>query len=337
MSANSFGNFFRIHSFGESHGQALGVVIDGCPAGLDFDFNFLKSEMERRRPGHAAAVSQRKEPDFPEILSGVFEGKTLGTPIAIVVRNQDARSGDYQEIKTSPRAGHADDVWKSKFGVSDHRGGGRSSGRETVARVMGGAVAKMLLKKLCPETFIFGFATQVGPEILTAQEKQKILKLAKETLQSSPDVLLQRAQPQLKEAQEKGDSFGGAAEMRVVGMPKNLGQPVFHKLKGDLAAAIMSVGAVSGFSLGEHKDLSLPGTSFHSGNSQQQYGGIRGGISTGEDLILRVEFKPTSSILDVAKKGRHDPCIIPRAIPVLESMIAMVLVDHFLWAKIDRV
>lgn len=343
MSANTFGTRFQIHTFGESHGTALGCVIDGCPSNLEFDLDFLKKELERRRPGHhglqtGEIVSQRNEADEPEILSGVFEGKTLGTPIAILVRNQDARSQDYNQIKSSPRAGHADDMWQLKFGHRDPRGGGRSSGRETVARVMGGAVAKMILKKLAPEIKIVGFSTQIGPLHLTTEEKNQFLQ-AKRAEAYPQDKFFARFPSQqdekvrdlLKQAQASGESYGAKAEIRVQGMVAGLGQPVFHKLKSDLAAALMSVGAVAGFQLGEGNPESAAGTEFHKNASSAHYGGIRGGISTGEDLILQVTLKPTSSILDVAKKGRHDPCIATRAIPVLESMVALVLVDHLLW------
>lgn len=323
MSANTFGRLFQIHSFGESHGTALGVVIDGCPAGVQFDLELLKFDLERRRPGHQSGVSQRKEADQPEILSGVFEGKTLGTPIAILVRNQDQRSDDYKDIAKAPRAGHADDVWKEKFGHSDHRGGGRSSGRETVARVMGGAVAKMFLKQAAPGLEIISWASKIGP-----------IELTRENSKQNPEV-----EVLLKKAQTEGESYGGQAAILVQGMPQSLGQPVFHKLKSDLAQALLSVGATTGLLLGEgNEDVALAkGTEFHSEKSQSQYGGVRGGISTGDDLFLEVFFKPTSSLLDVAKKGRHDPCIVPRAIPVLEAMTALVLADHVLWRRLDQV
>jgi chorismate synthase len=307
MSANLFGNLLKIMTFGESHGAGLGVVIDGCPANLEFDEAFLKCEMERRRPGIIAGTSARQEPDVVEILSGVFEGKTLGTPIAMLVRNQDARSHDYDDIKTSARPGHADDVWKKKFGHTDHRGGGRSSGRETVARVMAGAVAKMILKKLHPKLEIRGVVSEIAGQKMSEAEMQAFLQ----------------------KAQAEGESYGGEATIFVHGMPEGLGQPVFHKLKADLASALMSVGATASVGIGDGADSAKQkGTEFHAKNP---YGGIRGGISTGEDLILKVSFKPTSSILDVAKKGRHDPCIVIRAIPVLESMVALVLADHALW------
>jgi len=343
MSANTFGTRFQIHTFGESHGTALGCVIDGCPSNLEFDLDLLKKELERRRPGHhglqtGEVVSQRNESDEPEILSGVFEGKTLGTPIAIIVRNQDARSQDYKAIAQNPRAGHADDVWQMKFSHRDPRGGGRSSGRETVARVMGGAVAKMLLKKMAPELKILGFSTQIGLLKLAENEKAQFLqqKQAEAYPQDKffarfPSTQDQKVHELLKTAQASGESYGAKVEIRVQNMPSGLGQPVFHKLKSDLAAALTSVGAVAGFQLGEGNPESEMGTKFHQNSESSNYGGIRGGISTGEDLILQVTLKPTSSILDVAKKGRHDPCIATRAIPVLESMVALVLVDHLLW------
>lgn len=341
MSANQFGSRFVITSFGESHGAALGVVIDGCPAGVRFDEALLKKELERRRPGHHGSgqvVSGRQETDTPEILSGVFEEQTLGTPIAIMVRNQDARSQDYKEIKQNARAGHADDMWKKKFGHSDHRGGGRSSGRETVSRVMAGAVAQMMMKHVSAPTKVIGYASQIGPISLTEQERQEVLNKDVDSYQARfPSARDQEVRELLQKAQEQGDSFGGVAEILIQNPPAFLGQPVFHKLKSDLAQAFLSVGATNGFELGLGFDsVGVKGTDFHQG-SQSVYGGIRGGISTGESVLLRVSFKPTSSILDVAKKGRHDPCVVTRAIPVLEAMTWLVLADHYLWSKTDRI
>lgn len=339
MSASQFGSRFSVTSFGESHGVALGVVIDGCPAGVSFDPALLQKEMDRRRPGQQGqVVSGRQEEDKAEVLSGVFEGKTLGTPIAIMVRNKDARSQDYDSIKTQARAGHADDMWKNKYGHSDHRGGGRSSGRETVSRVMAGSVAKMLMKEVCARTQVIGYASQIGPMTLTAEERKQIIKVDVDSFQARfPSKRDQEVTELLKKAQESGESYGGVAEILIQQPPAFLGQPVFHKLKSDLAQAFLSVGATNGFELGlGFESAEVKGTEFHQGN-QEAYGGIRGGISTGEDILLRVSFKPTSSILDVAKKGRHDPCIVTRAIPVLEAMTWLVLADHYLWAKTDRV
>lgn len=343
MSANSWGHLFRIHSFGESHGPALGAVIDGCPAGLQFDLDFLKSEMERRRPGSADGLtSARSEPDLPEILSGVYEGKTLGTPITILVRNQDARSEDYKKIASAPRAGHADDVWKEKFGHQDPRGGGRSSGRETVSRVIGGAIAKMLLRELAPGLQIRGFVSSLGPYELSRQERSDFVE-SSETADSFkarfPSVSRHESvASELIALKEKGDSWGGVIEISIKNPPKSLGQPVFHKLKSDLAAALVSVGATSAVEIGEGlHNTKLSGAQFHSEAKSEVYGGIRGGISTGETIAVRVHIKPTSSILDVAKQGRHDPAILIRAVPVLEAMVALVLVDHVLWRRLDRI
>jgi len=351
MSANSFGTRFVVTTFGESHGPALGVVIDGCPAGVNFDVELLQRELARRRPG-GALVSGRQEADIPEILSGVFEGRTLGTPIAMIVRNQDARPQDYAEIAARTghaadpvRTGHADDVWRLKFGHSDPRGGGRSSGRETVARVMAGAVARMVLRELAPELQIQAFADQIGPENLSSDEAIAAAAMTPAQIDAFParfpsarvrDTITSL----LESAKRDGKSYGGRAVVRALGVPAGLGQPVFHKLKADLASAFFGVGATSAVEIGEGAAASqAEGSEFHAPARRvhgNPYGGIRGGISTGEPIEARISFKPTSSVLDVAKKGRHDPCIVPRAIPVLEAMMALVLVDHLLWARTDQ-
>jgi chorismate synthase len=319
MSASSFGKRFVITSFGESHGAALGVVIDGCPAGLKWNNKLIQENLKRRRPGTSAIVSGRREADEFEILSGVFENKTLGTPIALIVRNLDARSQDYDKIKKSPRAGHADDVWKNKFRISDHRGGGRSSGRETVTRVMAGSVAQMLTQELAPKMKVNAKVIQVGTQAYNDKSEKIITEM-------------------LKKAQANGESFGGVIEVRIKNPQANLGQPVFHKLKSDFAAAFMSVGAVTAVELGAGIESTIKkGTDFHKTAKSENYGGIRGGISTGEEILFRVHVKPTSSILDIAKKGRHDPFIGTRAAPVIESMAYLVLADHLLWALSDRV
>ncbi len=345
MSANTFGNRFQITTFGESHGVALGVVIDGCPAGVPFDMELLKKELERRRPGQSSIVSHRNEADAPEVLSGVFEGKTIGTPIAIIVRNKDARSEDYSEIAFQPRAGHADDLWRLKFGHSDHRGGGRSSGRETLCRVMGGAVAQMILKELTPNLKVIAFATSIGPVALDENNLHKIEEdLAQGDLTVDqfssrlPDKEKNnQVQDLLLKAKTEGRSYGGEVEVFVANPPHSLGQPVFHKLKADMAAAFMGVGATAGVVLGDGRQvIEAEGSRFHRQEDQRHYGGIRGGISSGEPILFRIFFKPTATVLDVAKKGRHDPCIVIRAIPVLESMAWIVLADHVLWARQDK-
>jgi chorismate synthase len=346
MSANSFGQIFKMTSFGESHGSALGVIVEGCPAGLEFNQAFLQSELDRRRPGFhgdpsQAVTSARKESDQVEVLSGVFEGKTLGTPIAMIVRNQDQRSGDYEIIKTSVRVGHADDVWKNKFGHSDHRGGGRSSGRETVSRVMAGAVAKMLLQKLVPGLLLRSYVSQIGEIVLNNEEKDTFsqsLQTAEAHLLRMPSQKNNLALEMLKRAQEQGESFGGVVSTFIHAAPAGLGQPVFRKLKSDLAQAMLSIGATSGFAIGDgFSAASKAGTQFHQSAHSENYGGLRGGISTGEALHFEVSFKPTSSILDTARKGRHDPCIAIRATPVVEAMAALVLADHLLWQRIDKI
>jgi chorismate synthase len=341
--ANAFGKHFVFTTFGESHGVALGAVIDGMPAGIAWDEALLARELERRRPGTSAVVSARAEADAPEVLSGVYEGKTLGTPIAVIVRNKDARSQDYKEIARSPRAGHADDAWRAKFGHSDPRGGGRSSGRETLARAIAGAAAQMYLRSAAPGLRAFGFARAIGPLALDDAELAgagaENAARADEFLARFPSPSRQAAvETLLLDAKAEGKSYGGIAEIWIDGAPAGLGQPVFRKLKSDLAAAFLSVGATASVEIGDgFEAVKAEGSEFHRRAGSARYGGIRGGISTGERIVARVGFKPTSTVLDAAKKGRHDPCIVPRAIPVLEAMAWAVLADHVLWARLDRV
>jgi chorismate synthase len=340
--ANLFGERFSILTFGESHGPAMGVVIDGMPAGVLFDEALLQHRMQRRKPGANAWVSARQEPDEVEILSGVFEGKTLGTPIAAIVRNQDARSDDYKNLR--PRSGHADDVWKKKFAHSDPRGGGRSSGRETLSRVIAGAFAEMLCRQLYPQIRVLGFAERIGPyqlqvgDLVTLEQEISMEFVDRFVARFPTKVQSPLVESLLLQAKEQGKSYGGVAELWMEGIPPSLGQPVFHKLKADLASAMLGLGATNGLEFGDgFKAVQAEGSEFHTRDSVDQYGGIRGGISTGERISMKVAFKPTSSVLDVAKKGRHDPCIVPRAIPVLESMAWLVLADHILWMRSDRV
>lgn len=331
-SANSFGHLFKISSFGESHGPAMGVLIEGCPSGVPFDETLLRHWLERRRPGRDPGLSARSETDAHEILSGVYLGKTLGTPIAIIVKNQNFISSDYDEIKTSIRQGHADDVWKQKFSHSDHRGGGRSSGRETVARVMGGAVAEMFLKQEIGSLRISAVPRQIGHQIINDESldlHQPLNWYLSEQRKKEVDLMLEGLKAE-------GESVGGIVEMQIDGAPSGLGQPVFRKLKSELGAAYLSIGATTGVEIGEgFRMIDKMGTQVHRG-STEVYGGIRGGISTGENIRARVAIKPTSSILDVAKKGRHDPCIMFRALPVLEAMTYLVIADQVLWSRLDR-
>lgn len=338
MVKDTFGQIFKFHSFGESHGPALGCVIEGIPAGLKFDLNLLEKNLRRRRPGQNALVTSRDEPDAPEILSGVFEGKTLGTPIAIIIRNQDQKSKDYEKLPE--RRGHADDVWREKFGHTDPRGGGRASGRETAARVIAGSVAEMLIKKLSPETKVLAWTSRIGP-LKEIVEFAQWPTLTREQMDQSalrtPRANME-AEDLVRKAKESGDSLGGEAQLVILQPPKNLGQPVFHKLKADFAAALMSIGAVTAVELGAGANAAVQeGLDFHVQQGEEVYGGIRGGISTGEPIHFKISVKPTSSILDVAKKGRHDPFLLPRMIPVIEAMAACVIADHMLWARLDKI
>ncbi len=315
MSANGLGEIFHITSFGESHGKALGVVIEGCPSGVFWKEDLLTSQLKRRRPGTHPWLSARKEDDRPLVLSGVYQNKTLGTPIAMIVFNQDARAEEYKNLKD--RRGHADEILKKKFIHTDSRGGGRSSGRETLSRVIGGSVAQMFFHQVHKSTNITSRIKQIGP--------------LKNFTQNDLTCFLEQAK-------QKGESYGGVCEVIIHSPPSCLGQPVFKKLKSDLASSMMSVGAVSCFEVGSGlKGVFEKGTQFHTSRDLDPYGGIQGGISTGKDIHLKVVFKPTSSVLDVAKKGRHDPCIIPRALIVLECMAWLTLADHLLWSRLDNI
>jgi chorismate synthase len=344
MRGNQFGRVFCLNTFGESHGPGMGAVIDGCPAGVVWQQDMLHRSLERRRPGTNPHVSARQEKDLVQILSGVFEGKTLGTPIAAVIMNEDARSQDYDKKTVEKRRGHAVDLWEDKFGHSDPRGSGRASGRETVSRVIGGAVARMFVQQLYPEAAVIAFVQNIGVIGMSASEALD----AAEALETDPwhvDEFSLRCPSEeknedmemmLARARETGESYGGTAYMRLVGLPKGLGQPVFHKLKSELSSAFLSIGATSGVEVGQgFAAAEKSGKEFH--NIDQDYGGIRGGISTGDPITMRVAFKPTSSRQDVALKGRHDPCIVPRAVPVLEAMTWLVLADQILLARLDRV
>ena len=323
MARNSFGTLFRITTFGESHGQALGVVVDGCPAGLELSEADLLPELARRRPGQSDLTTARSESDAPHIVSGVFEGRTTGHPITVLVHNENQRSGDYEHLRDHPRPGHADETYAAKYGHRDHRGGGRSSGRETVARVIAGVIARRVLP---PEVRILGHAQRIGPHVAQSFDP--------EVIETNP---VRCGDPRAAAAMEayiaglrdEHDSTGGLVEVRVLNPPAGLGEPVFLKLKATLAQAVMSIGAVTGFAYGAGFDTAtLRGTEYIA--DRRHFGGLLGGITTGEDLGLTVSVKPTSSIGDVAKKGRHDPCIVPRVIPVIEAMVAVALADAWL-------
>lgn len=335
---NTFGELFRITTFGESHGVGLGAVVDGCPAGVPLAVEAIQAALDRRRPGQSALTTARAEADRAELLSGVFEGKTLGTPITAVVRNTDARSQDYAALKDRP--GHADAVWRAKYGHVDPRGGGRTSGRETLCRVIGGAVAEALLARDAPQVRIVAWVSQVGPvhaEALTTVPTRAEVD-AHPTRCPAPQAQA-RMRAIIEDAKSSGDSWGGVITVRVDGLPAGWGEPVFGKLKARLADAWVGIGAVNGVLFGDDavRSLERPGSSFHQvvdvGSASGVYGGIQGGLSTGAPVLAQVLFKPPATLADVAKAGRHDPCILPRAVPVVEAMAALVLADALLLAR----
>jgi len=330
---NTFGELFRVTTFGESHGPAMGAVIDGCPAGVLLTTAQVQRALDRRRPGQSAVTTARAESDTVELLSGVYEEKTLGTPIAAVVRNVDQRSQDYAKLAQVDRPGHADKVWRERFKHRDPRGGGRTSGRETLSRVIGGAVAEALLARELPKVSTVGFVSQVGPLVLPLPAAPVTRAQVDANPVRCPDAALAaQMEALILEAKGKGDSLGGVVTVRVDGLPVGLGEPVFDKLKALLAHAVTSIGAVTGVVWGPEDleaRLALPGTQFHVG--REVYGGIQGGLSNGEPVVARVLFKPPSTLTDHAKAGRHDPCILPRAVPVVEAMVSMVLAD--LWLR----
>lgn len=324
MRGNQIGKLFSITTFGESHGKALGVVLDGVPPGMNFDHNDLQALMARRSPGIREFNSSRKEPDQVEILSGIFEGKTLGTPITAIVYNKDQRSGDYSELKNSYRPGHADKTTEIKYGIRDYRGGGRASGRETLARVIGGYFAGLVLPTLQCKTAI----TQVAH--FQSDDNHIPADLGEfGFIEPSRDNLIIDF---LKDCKARGESCGGKVLLTIDHCPAGLGEPVFDKLKADLAHAMLSIGSCVGatFGLGT-KFASLLGSEIS--EQVDNFGGIEGGISNGERITMELYFKAPSTIGDNAKKGRHDPCILPRVLVVIESMAKIIIADHYLRQK----
>ncbi len=349
---NSIGNRFRITTFGESHGPAIGVVIDGCPAGLEIEMDFLQQELDRRKPGQSIITTQRKESDIPEIISGVFNGKSTGTPIAILIRNSNQKSGDYSHLAGKYRPSHADYTYQVKYGIRDHRGGGRSSARETAARVAAGAVAKIFLKRMNVQ--IQAWVSQVGPLTLDKPYKQLNLDAVEDNIVRCPDKKVAEEMIRLiDETRKKRDTIGGVVSCVIKGVAPGLGEPVFDKLHADLGKAMLSINAVKGFEYGsgfagvelygsEHNDL-FEKREGRVRTKTNFSGGIQGGISNGEDIYFRTAFKPVATIMQdqesideagnvcvVIGKGRHDPCVVPRAVPIVEAMAAIVLADHYL-------
>ncbi len=356
MPGNSFGTIFRITTWGESHGPAVGVVIDGCPAGLEITPGDIQFELDRRRPGQSKVTTQRKEPDKVEILSGVFEGKTLGTPISLMVHNVDAISKSYEDIKDTYRPGHADLTYDAKYGFRDHRGGGRSSNRETVGRVAAAAIGKMILNKEGITTI--GYVKQVGDIVA---EKMDFNEIENNPVRCPDPEKAKEMIDLIDKVRREKDSIGGVVEVVSKGLPRGLGVPVFHKIEADLASGLMSLGGIRGFEVGlgfgvankrgsEANDLMYKDENGELRFKTNNAGGLLGGITNGEDLVVRIAIKPTSSIAKVQNtvdkygkpkelevKGRHDPCLCPRAVPIAEAMVNLVLVDHLLINKISRI
>ncbi len=358
MAGNTFGKLFTLSTFGESHGEALGGILDGCPAGLLIDLDFIQHELDRRKPGQSHIVTQRKEGDKVEFLSGIFDGKTTGTPIGFIVRNENQKPSDYEHNKDVYRPSHADYTYDVKYGIRDHRGGGRSSARETVCRVVAGAIAKLLLKKW--NISITAYTSQVGNLKLEKEYQHLDLTQTESNSIRCPDAIMADAMIQKIEAVRKqGDTVGGVISCVIVGTPIGIGEPVFDKLHADLAKAMLSINAVKGFEYGSgFQGATLTGSELNDtftatnntiGLATNHSGGIQGGISNGEDIYFRVAFKPVATLIQKQKtvnskgqevemmgKGRHDPCVLPRAVPIVEAMAALVLADHLLRAQVVK-
>ncbi|WP_417866345.1 chorismate synthase [Xanthomarina gelatinilytica] len=351
MAGNIFGNLFKLTTFGESHGVAIGGVIDGCPPGLKLDFGAIQQELNRRKPGQSSIVTQRKESDSVEFFSGVFEGITTGTPIGFTIKNTNQKSKDYSHIKDVYRPSHADYTYEKKYGIRDYRGGGRSSARETACRVVAGAIAKQLLK----EVTIHAYTSSVGDIFLEKPYQDLDFSKIESNAVRCPDKdTAERMISKIKDIKKQGDTIGGTVTCVLQNVPVGLGEPVFDKLHAELGKAMLSINAVKGFEYGsgfcgakmtgsEHNDL------FNADGSTKTNlsGGIQGGISNGMDVYFRVAFKPVATIIqkqnaldssgnivEMQGKGRHDPCVVPRAIPIVEAMAALVLADHYLLNKI---
>ena len=352
MSFNTFGWLFRVSTWGESHGPAIGAVVDGCPPGVSLDESMIQKWMDRRKPGQNRYTSQRREPDTVEILSGVFEGRTTGTPIQLFIRNMDQRSRDYSEIVDKFRPGHADYTYWQKYGIRDHRGGGRSSARETASRVAAGGVARAVLRELAPNISITGYMTQMGTRIAD-RERFDMEEIERNPFWVPDAEVVDEWAAYLDGVRKSGNSVGAVIEVVAKNVPAGLGCPIYRKLDGDLASAMMSINAVKGVEIGAGMGAAaLTGVEnadeMRAGPNGPEFlsnhaGGILGGISSGQDVVCRFAVKPTSSILtprktvtksdentEIVTKGRHDPCVGIRAVPVGEAMMACVLVDHIL-------
>jgi chorismate synthase len=353
MAGNSYGSIFKVTTFGESHGNSLGGIIDGCPPGIVLDFEAIQYEMQRRKPGQSSIVTQRKEEDEVHFLSGIFEGKTTGTPIGFVIPNTNQKSDDYSHIENSYRPSHADYVYEKKYGIRDYRGGGRSSARETASRVVAGAIAKQVIKDIK----INAFVSSVGEIFIDKPYQDLDFSLTETNSVRCPDLAsAEKMEAYIKEVKKQGDTVGGTITCVLQNVPIGLGEPVFDKLHAELGKAMLSINAVKGFEYGsgfcgakmkgsEHNDLyNVDGTT-----KTNLSGGIQGGISNGMDIYFRVAFKPVATliqkqevltnqneIIEQQGKGRHDPCVVPRAVPIVEAMAAIVLADFYLLNKIHQ-
>ncbi|MDP4269194.1 MAG: chorismate synthase [Bacteroidota bacterium] len=355
---NSFGNIFKLTSFGESHGKGIGGVIDGVPSGIEIDMAFIQSELDRRKPGQSKITTPRKENDEVSFLSGIYDGKTTGTPIGFVIYNENQHSSDYDNLKELYRPSHADFTYASKYGNRDHRGGGRSSARETISRVVAGAIAKLALKQLGIE--IFAYTSQVGSVALTGSYQDYDLSTIENTPVRCPDAEVAEKMIELiHQMKAEGDTIGGVISCVIKGTPVGLGAPVFDKLHAALGNAMLSINAVKGFEYGMgFAGVGLRGSemndAFYNNNGiirtrTNHSGGIQGGISNGEDIYFRVAFKPIATLLrnvetvdkegneiTLKAKGRHDSCVLPRAVPIVEAMAAMVIFDHYLMNRTTK-
>ena len=353
MAGNSFGNIFKLTTFGESHGPALGGVIDGCPPGIKLDLDFIESEMQRRKPGQSSIVTQRKEEDSVQFYSGIFEGKTTGTPIGFLIHNKDQKSKDYSHIKDTYRPSHADFVYDKKYGHRDYRGGGRSSARETASRVVAGAIAKQILEGI----EITAHVSSVGEiKVDTHYSKLDFSTIENNPVRCADPKTAVEMESFIKQIRKEGDTVGGEVSCVIENCPIGLGEPVFDKLHAELGKAMLSINAVKGFEYGSGFDGSkLKGSqhndSFNSDGKTEtnNSGGIQGGISNGMDIYFNVAFKPVATIMKSQKtidsnnnevemkgKGRHDPCVVPRAVPIVEAMAALVIVDYLLIDKLYK-
>lgn len=349
MAGNTFGNLFKLTTFGESHGPAVGGVIDGCPAGIVIDEHFIQLELNKRRPGQSTYTTARDERDEIRLLSGVFNGVSTGAPIAFLVENQDARSVDYDAMKDVFRPGHADFTWQSKFGVRDHRGGGRSSARETVARVVAGAIAKQVLRTLNIE--VHAYVSSVHKIMVPVEyHALNLSSIYKSEVRCPHEETEARIKAAILKAKEEKDSLGGIVTAVATGVPAGWGEPVFEKLHAKLGQAMLSINAVKAFEIGDGFSSTLRKGSENNDSSLTNHdGGIQGGISNGKDVVCRVGFKPTSTIgkaqqttnvrgeeVILEAAGRHDPCVLPRATVIVEAMMALTLIDAFLFSRLNR-